>query len=208
MSILLSAEGLGMRFGAQVLFAGLDLAFGPGAVALVGRNGAGKSTLLSLLAGITAPQAGRVMVCGHHLARHGQAARAQLAYVPDESVAYDFMTGDEFLRMVQALRGCVGPAPALLEGFGIDRYLGLPFGDMSLGTRKKFMLASGLMGGAPVLLMDEPSNGIDADAKDFLVDQVRAQQSARLILFSSHDQALIAAVGARVLDLSALARAV
>lgn len=91
--------------------------------------------------------------------------------------------------------------------FAIDRYLGLPFGDMSLGTRKKFMLASGLMGGAPVLLMDEPSNGIDADAKDFLIDQVRAQQGSRLILFPSHDQALIAAVGARVLDLSAPARA-
>jgi len=205
MNVLLAAEGLGMRFGAHVLFANLDLAFGAGAVALVGRNGAGKSTLLSLLAGIEAPQEGSVKICGHDLAG-GQAARAFLAYVPDESVAYDFMTGDEFLRMVQALRGCAGPSSALLEGFGIDVYLGLRFADMSLGTRKKFMLASGLMGDAPVVLMDEPTNGIDADAKAFLVQQIRAQQEKRLILFSTHDQELIASIGARVLDLSAPVR--
>jgi heme-transporting ATPase len=207
MTILLAAEGLAMRFGAHTLFANLSLAFGPGAVALVGRNGAGKSTLLSLLAGIAAPQAGRVAICGHDLATgrggQGQAARARLAYVPDESVAYDFMTGDEFLRMVQALRGSQGPEPALLAGFGIDVFLGARFGDMSLGTRKKFMLASGLMGDAPVVLMDEPTNGIDHDAKAFLIRQIQAQKHARLLLFSTHDQELIAAVQAQVLDLSA-----
>jgi len=202
MTILLAADGLGMRFGAHVLFDRLDLAYGPGAVALVGRNGAGKSTLLSLLAGIEQPQAGRVAVCGHDLARQGAAARSRLAYVPDESVAYDFMTGDEFLRMVQALRGCAGPERSLLEGFGIDVHLGARFGDMSLGTRKKFMLVGGLMGGAPVVLMDEPTNGIDADAKAFLAACIRSEKGGRLLLFSTHDQALVAAVGAAVLDLS------
>jgi len=146
MTMLLTAEGLGMRYGGQVVFEDLHLAFCAGAVALVGPNGAGKSTLLALLAGVDAPQAGRVLVCGHDLAR-GQGARAALAWVPDASVAYDFMTGDEFLRMVQALRGCDGPHRALLEGFGIGAYLGARFGDMLLGTRKKFMLAAGLMGG-------------------------------------------------------------
>ena len=203
MTTLLAAEGLGMRFGAHILFDNLAFAYGPGAVALVGRNGAGKSTLLSLLAGIEAPQAGRVVVAGHDLRRAGRAARACLAYVPDESVAYDFMTGDEFLRMAQALRGCAGPAPALLAGFGIAPYLGAPFGVMSLGTRKKFMLAAGLMGDAAVVLMDEPTNGIDADARAYLVDVIAAQKDRRLLLFSTHDQELIAGVGAGVLDLSA-----
>ena len=75
MTILLAADGLGMRHGGQVVFEDLHLAFGAGAVALVGPNGAGKSTLLALLAGVDAPQAGRVLVCGHDLAR-GQGARA------------------------------------------------------------------------------------------------------------------------------------
>jgi len=202
MTILLAAEGLGMRYGGQVVFEDLHLAFGAGAVALVGRNGAGKSTLMALLAGVGAPQAGRVLVCGHDLAR-GQGARAALAWVPDAAVAYDFMTGDEFLRMVQALRGCAGPNRALLEGFGIAAHLGARFGDMSLGTRKKFMLAAGLMGDAQVVLMDEPTNGIDADARAFLIDQIRARAHEHLVLFSTHDRDLIALAGARVLALPA-----
>ncbi|MEW7847680.1 ATP-binding cassette domain-containing protein [Massilia aurea] len=205
MTMLLAAEGLGMRYGGHVVFEGLHLSYGAGAVALVGRNGAGKSTLLALLAGIAAPQAGRVMVCGADLASatKGQGARARLAWVPDASVAYDFMTGDEFLRMVQALRGCAGPQRALLDGFGIAGYLGARFGDMSLGTRKKFMLAAGFMGDAQVVLMDEPTNGIDADARAFLVAQIGMRAREHLVLFSTHDKEVIALTGARVLDLSA-----
>jgi ABC-2 type transport system ATP-binding protein len=202
MTILLAAEGLGRRYGGRVVFEDLHLAFGAGAVALVGLNGAGKSTLLALLAGIDVPQVGRVLVCGHDLAR-GQGARAALAWVPDASVAYDFMTGDEFLRMVQVLRGCAGPQRALLEGFGIAAYLGARFGDMSLGMRKKFMLAAGLMGDAQVVLMDEPTNGIDADARAFLIDQITTRAHQHLVLFSTHDRDLIALTGARVLALPA-----
>ena len=202
MTMLLVAEGLGMRHGGHVVFEDLHLGFGAGAVALVGRNGAGKSTLLALLAGVAAPQAGRVLVCGHDMAR-GQGARAALAWVPDASVAYDFMLGDEWLRMVQALRGCAGPHDALLEGFGIAGDLGARFGDMSLGTRKKFMLAAGLMGDAQVVLMDEPTNGIDAEARAFFVAQVRARAQEYLVLFSTHDRELIAQTGARVLELPA-----
>jgi ABC-type multidrug transport system ATPase subunit len=143
-----------------------------------------------------------VLVCGHDLAR-GQGARAALAWVPDASVAYDFMTGDEFLRMVQALRGCAGPDRTLLEGFGIAAYLGARFGDMSLGTRKKFMLAAGLMGDAQVVLMDEPTNGIDAHARAFLIDQIKVRAHEHLVLFSTHDRDLIALTGARVLALPA-----
>ncbi len=202
MTMLLEAEGLGMRYGGQVVFEDLHLSFTAGAMALVGPNGAGKSTLLALLAGVDAPQAGRVLVCGRDLAR-GQGARAALAWVPDASVAYDFMTGDEFLRMVQALRGCAGPHRALLEGFGIAPSLGARFGDMSLGTRKKFMLAAGLMGNAQVVLMDEPTNGIDAEARAFLIEQIGARAHEHLVLFSTHDSELIALTGARVLALPA-----
>jgi len=207
MTILLQADKLGMRFGAHVLFSQLSFAFGMGAVALVGANGAGKSTLLSLLCGGVAPQEGRIAIDGHDMQRAGAAARAALAWAPDESVAYDFMTGDEFLRMVQALRGCAGPQPALLEGLGIDVFLGARFGAMSLGTRKKFMLASALMGDARVVLMDEPTNGIDARARAFLIGCILIELQTRLVLFSTHDRELIVATGARLLDLSASAPA-
>ncbi|NNG21738.1 ATP-binding cassette domain-containing protein [Telluria aromaticivorans] len=148
-------------------------------------------------------QAGRIVVNGHDLAKEPQRARRQLAWVPDESVAYDFMTGHEFLRMVLALRGQAG-APALkdlLEGFGLQPHAGKRFEAMSLGTRKKFMLASGLASDAPVVLMDEPTNGIDAQAKAYLLDFFKRDRERRLFFFSTHDLEAVAGSGAQVFAL-------
>ncbi len=200
---LLEVHGLGMQFPGQVLFRDLAFAFGPGLVSLTGQNGAGKSTLLSLLSGLHAPQAGSIVINGHDLARAPRHARRALAWVPDESVAYDFMTGDEFLRMVLALRGQAGaPAlPELLDGLGLRPHAGKRFEAMSLGTRKKFMLASGLASDAPVVLMDEPTNGIDAQAKAFLLDVFRRDRERRLFFFSTHDLEAVAGSGAQVFAL-------
>ncbi|WUR12200.1 ABC transporter ATP-binding protein [[Empedobacter] haloabium] len=200
---LLAVDGLAMRFGAQHLFNGLDFTAGPGAVALVGPNGTGKSTLLTLLAGITTPQAGTIRIAGHALTQAPREAKQRLAYVPDESVAYDFMTGAQFLGMVDALRGTrdLAHAAPLIAGLGLTAHMGKRFAAMSLGTRKKFMLAAGLMGDAPVVLMDEPTNGIDAAAKAWLAELIRQQGASRLLLFSTHDNELIEATGARLLHL-------
>ena len=192
-----------MQLSGQVLFRELGLSFGPGVVALTGQNGAGKSTLLSLLAGVHAPQQGRILIDGHDLAKSPQRARRQLAWAPDESVAYDFMTGDEFLRMVLALRGQAdAPAlPEVLEGFGLQAHAGKRFEAMSLGTRKKFMLASCLASDAPLVLMDEPTNGIDAQAKGFLLERFRRDAASRLFFFSTHDGEAIVESGAQVFAL-------
>ncbi len=202
---LLEAEGLGMAYSGLALFRGLSFSFGPGLVALTGENGAGKSTLLSLLAGVHAPQEGTIRIAGHDLATAPQAARRSLAWVPDESVAYDFMTGEEFLRMVLALRAQrEAPAlPVLLDGLGLQPHVGKRFGAMSLGTRKKFMLASGLASDAQVVLMDEPTNGIDADAKACLLQTMREGGQARLFFFSTHDREAVAQSEARVFALAA-----
>lgn len=200
---LLAVEGLGMRFSGQVLFDDLSFSFGPGAVALTGPNGTGKSTLLSLLAGVQPPQAGRILVGGHDLASAPRRARALLAWVPDEAAAYDFMSGDEFLRLVLALRGQeTAPAlPGLIEGLGLAPHACKPFGTMSLGTRKKFMLAAGLASEAPVLLMDEPTNSIDAQAKAFLLEVFRREGDGRLFFFSTHDAEAVTGAGAQVFAL-------
>ena len=200
---LLEVDGLGMRFSGQALFRGLSFACGPGVVALMGENGAGKSTLLSRLAGVHPAQEGRVVVGGHELDGPGQApqkARRQLAWVPDESVAYEFMTGNEFLRMVLALRGQAEAPdlPGLVEGFGLTPHTGRRFGEMSLGTRKKFMLASD----ARVVLMDEPTNGIDAGAKALLLERFRQGRDSRLFFFSTHDAEAVAQSGAKVFTLA------
>ena len=202
-SPLLEVTSLAMRFGAQVVFDQLSFSFARGAVALVGPNGSGKSTLISLLCGIDAPCAGTVRIGGHDLARHPARAKARLAYVPDEPVAYEFMRGSEFLAMVDALRGRrdLRAAAGLIEGLGLAPHMDKSFEAMSLGTRKKFMLLSGLMSPAPLLVLDEPTNGIDAGARDFLAAQIRDDGMQRLFFFSTHDEDFIAATGAERLRL-------
>lgn len=200
---LLAVDGLHLRFDAHVLFDGLSFSFDRGACALVGANGTGKSTLIALLCGTATAQAGAIRIGGHDLATAPRRAKALLAYVPDEPVAYEFMTGSQFLAMVDALRGSRDAAGAtfLIEGFGLGPHAGKRFDVMSLGTRKKFMLVAGLMSQAPLVLLDEPTNGIDAAAKDFLIGLIRQQAARRLFVFSSHDEELIGQTGATLLRL-------
>lgn len=204
--LLLEVAGLGMRFGAQVVFEDLSFAFAQGAVALVGPNGAGKSTLISLLSGIEQPHSGAIRIAGHDLERQATHAKARLAYVPDEAVAYGFMRGTEWLAMTDALRGrrdaaAGGAAGPLAEGLGLIPHMETRFDAMSLGTRKKFMLLGGLMSPAPLVLLDEPTNGIDADARAFLAAHIRQEAARRLFFFSTHDADFIDATDARRLRL-------
>jgi ABC-2 type transport system ATP-binding protein len=200
---LLRADGLRKRYGGRVVFDGLSFSYGPGAVALTGPNGAGKSTLLHLLAGIETPDAGRIEYAGVDLLRRPAAAKALLSYVPDEPAAYDFMSGAELLQLAAALRGvAIADADrARLQRFGIAHAVAQPFGGMSLGTQRKFMLVAGLLGDPCVVLLDEPTNGLDTDARAALTALVNEQRARRLFLFSTHDQALIAATGAEILPL-------
>ena len=200
---LLAADAIGMRFGQRVLFDGLSFSAGPGALALLGGNGSGKSTLISLLCGIAAPDQGAIRVLGHDMRLHPRKAKAHLAYVPDDSVAYEFMTGADFLGLVDALRGTSDARHAgpLIDGFGLDVHIGERFETMSLGTRKKFMLVSGLMSRAEVVLLDEPTNGIDAESRQFLIALIRREAAQRLFFFSTHDAGLVEATEARHLRL-------
>lgn len=203
---LLTCSGLRKRFGDKLVFDKLDLALAPGVVALTGDNGSGKSTLLSLLCGIHAPDAGSIRIAGHDLATQPRLAKQHLSFVPDEPVAYEFMTGFEYMMLMYTLKR-IKPADGdqqLLELFNIDLSRHLQFKDMSLGTQRKFTLAAGLLGRPAVLLMDEPTNGLDAAAKQLLAERIRACGEDTLVLFSTHDQAFIEATQATVLPLAGL----
>ena len=203
---LLTCSGLRKRFGDKLVFDNLDLELAAGVVALTGENGSGKSTLLSLLCGIHAPDAGSIRIAGHDLATQPRLAKQQLSFVPDEPVAYEFMTGFEYMMLMYTLKR-IKPADGdqqLLELFNIDLSRHLQFKDMSLGTQRKFTLAAGLLGKPAVLLMDEPTNGLDLASKQLLAERIRDCRKDTLVLFSTHDQAFIEATQATVLPLAGL----
>lgn len=202
----LACAGLRASVRGRTIFAGLGLDLGPGGHALRGENGIGKSTLLRLLAGVQPIEAGHVLIDGIDLMRAPEEARRHLAYVPDESPVYPFMTGEDLLRFVAAARR-VGIDPdirAMLGGFDLDRHLRTRFDAMSLGTRKKMLLCAAWIGSPPVLLLDEPSNGLDQAARDELARLLRQAGRDRMVLYASHDEDFIAASGAATIGMSSL----
>lgn len=204
--ILLDARGLAAAYDGRTVFAGLDLQLEPGAYALQGRNGSGKSTLLRALAGAHRPASGTVSIAGHDLQRVPLAARRALSYVPDESPVYPFMSGAEFLHFVAAAKSTEPDetASALIDTLGLAPYLHNRFDALSLGTQKKLLLAAGWIGAPQVLLLDEPSNGLDAGARDLLAARIAADSTDKAILFATHDNEFIARTGADTLSFEEL----
>lgn len=165
------------------------LEIGPGLTLLVGPNGAGKSTLLRLLAGIEEPDAGRIRYGGHDLWRDEVAARARLAYVPEQPDLTPYATVGEVVRLVCRLRG--RPAE---EGAAVLRDVGLgglerrSIREMSMGQRRRVMLATALVGTPEVVILDEPLEAMDRAMQQGIVRWVgdlRAQ--GRSVLLATHD---------------------
>lgn len=205
---MLRFESLKKNYGAHCVFASLDGNFGIGAVAITGANGTGKSTLMNLLSSAITADAGGIWIDGHHLARDSVKAKQSLGYVPGDCPVYPFLTGCDYLRFIATVKRVALEMSEFepLSGFGIHSLLDTRFGAMSLGTQRKFMLSAALIGDPPVLLIDEPTNALDADSLKFLIAVVRSRSTSRLTLFTTHDREFIASTGAREVPLLSLER--
>ena len=205
---LLRFKDLAVSYAGREVFGAASLALGAGAYALQGANGSGKSTLLRLLAGAQPPDSGDVWIDGISLAGSPEAARRRLSYVPDESSIYPFMTGWNFLRFVAAAkRAPLEPTAERLAGaLGIAPHLESRFDAMSLGTQKKLLLCAAWIGEARVVLMDEPSNGLDEAAREALVTELCARSADNTVLFATHDTDFVAATGASIIMIDEICR--
>lgn len=205
---MLRFERLSKSFGARQVLRSVGYACAPGAFVLRGPNGVGKSTLLRILAGVISPDSGAVWIDNRALHDDPVAAKLRLAYAPDECPIYPFISGRELLHFVAHARRCaVTPAVyALVEALGLGPHLDTRCGAMSLGTQKKLMLAAAWIGEPAVLLLDEPSNGLDADARLVLARLLQEKSADAVVFISSHDQAFAQAIGATVIEFEALQR--
>ena len=163
---LLEVRDLHVALGGVVILEGLDLTLRAGdAVWLEGPNGAGKTTLLRALAGLI-PSSGDLFVRGHRVG--GEAARAQLRFVPDSAPLYEDLSVREHAQLLGRVSGRSGADAAALEWcgrFGLGDRLDHYPGALSRGMRQKLVLAVALGGAPPLLLLDEPLNALDADSQ-------------------------------------------
>ena len=185
-----------------------SLSFGVAAgevVGLVGPNGAGKTTTLRSIAGIVRPSDGRVRVAGHDIEREPVAAKAALAFIPDEPHLFDYLTVEEHLRFVGRLYGVVDAGtriPALLEELELGEKRRVLPGELSRGMRQKLAIACGLLHDPRALLLDEPLTGLDpVGIRRMKATIARRAEAGAAVLLSSHLLHMVEEVCDRVLVL-------
>lgn len=191
------------RFGARPVLDEITADFNAGVFAITGPNGCGKSTLLAVMAGILPADEGEVFCGGISLSRHPQKAKSLLAYLPDTPCIYPFLTGGEFLNLVFGIRRMPNfvACGELLSAFGLQPYLETRFAELSLGTQRKFMLASVLAPRCPVLLLDEPGNALDSSSREYLIATVKTRSATDCVILADHDQLLLQETQARCLSI-------
>ncbi|HEY0382789.1 MAG TPA: ABC transporter ATP-binding protein [Candidatus Elarobacter sp.] len=172
--VVLSVHGLVRRFGRIEAVAGIDLDVARGeVVALLGPNGAGKTTTLTCVAGLLAPTAGAIHVAGD---ASRTARERRVAYVPEIPIVYDDLTPAEHLGFVAAGRRVPDADVAVaraLERAGLTLLRDRAAGTLSKGNRQRLCLAGALVARADVVLLDEPTTGLDPAAQHALVGIVR-----------------------------------
>lgn len=202
---VLRAEAVTKRYGAQEVLRGVTLAVEPGEIfGFVGPNGAGKSTFLKCALGVVHADAGEITACGVDARRDPLAARRAIAYAPSDVALYDGMRVAATLRFLcgfhagaDLVRGA-----ALLERFRLPPRARVRA--LSHGMKRKLLLAGALACGAPLLLLDEPMEGLDPEARRDVETLLREEAArGRTVFLSSHDLASVERTCGRVAFLRA-----
>ena len=174
----------------------------PGVTGLLGPNGAGKSTLLHLIAGLLAPSAGSVTILGRPAFGDPEVYR-QIGLVPERESVYPFLTGREFVEANAKLQGLADTAAATRRAIAevdLTDAQHRPIGGYSKGMRQRVKVAAAFVHDPPILLLDEPFNGMDPRQRLHTMGFLRRlAQEGRTILFSSHILEEVERVADRVL---------
>ncbi len=180
----ISLSGVRKSYGRHVAVKGLTLDIAKGELfAFLGPNGAGKTTTIKMIVGLLQPDVGSVVVCGQRIGSNGLAAKARIAYVPDQPFLYEKLSGREFLYFVAEMYD-IGRSErdrimqSLIARLDISEFLDQLTESYSHGMKQKVVLAAALLHRPQVLVIDEPMVGLDPRSvrvvKDLFVEHTRA----------------------------------
>ncbi len=182
------------RFGEVLALAGLSMKVMPGEIyGLLGPNGAGKSTMIKIINGLTEPTSGSVRVLGLDPEESPVEVKSKIGYVPESTMLYESLSPRDFFEFVASVRKLDKRAAddrvsRLAAAFGLQDYYDSPIATLSMGTKQKVTIVASLIHEPPLLVLDEPMNGLDAKSSRIFKDLIslHTQRPGCAVLFSTH----------------------
>ncbi len=205
---MIEVNNLTKRFESVLAVDDLSFTTGPGQVlGFLGPNGAGKSTTMKIIAGFFPPSSGSVKVCGHDLAVSPVAAKREIGYLPEGAPLYGEMFVGEFLQFVARIRNLRGTAAKkaithVVELLQLETNFNKPIDTLSKGFKRRVGLAQTLLHDPKVLILDEPTDGLDPNQKYQVRNLIRTLTSEKTVIISTHILEEVSAVCNRVLIIS------
>jgi ABC-2 type transport system ATP-binding protein len=188
----IEARRLCKNYGSLVAVDQLSFEVGAGEVlGFLGPNGAGKSTTMKMLTGFLTPSSGTAVINGHDIVSDSLAARRCMGYLPEGAPSYGEMTVRAFLEFVARARGFAGrnavtAAGAAIERLNLGRVVEQPVETLSKGFKRRVGLAQSIIHDPQVLILDEPTDGLDPNQKHEVRSLIRDMAEEKIIVISTH----------------------
>jgi len=192
MDNLIEVSELRKSFGPLVAVDGVSLQIKRGEVlGFLGPNGAGKSTTMKMITGFIAPTGGSVRICGHDVASDPIAAKSRIGYLPEGAPAYGEMSVAGFLEFIADIRSLAGETRTrrireVVEKIHLEQVLPQTIETLSKGFKRRVGLAQALLHDPPVLILDEPTDGLDPNQKHEVRTLINTMAKDKIIVISTH----------------------
>ena len=189
---MIEISHLSRRYGALMAIDDISFSVRPGEVlGFLGPNGAGKTTTMRIIAGFLSPTSGTVHVCGHDVERESLAARACMGYLPEGAPIYGEMSVRAFLDFIADVRGLKGERRRarlddVIGRLGLHGVLEQVVETLSKGFKRRVGLAQALLHDPQVLILDEPTDGLDPNQKHEVRALINAMAKDKIIVISTH----------------------
>lgn len=205
---MIEVEHLSKRFGDRYAVDDLSFTVAPGEVlGFLGPNGAGKSTTMKMITGFLTPDSGSARIMGHDIQKSPVEAKRTFGYLPEGAPGYSDMTVAQFLAFIADIRGLTGAQrqsriDAVIADIHLHDVLGQRLDTLSKGFRRRVGLAQAILHDPQVLILDEPTDGLDPNQKHEVRKLIQGMSKDKIIVVSTHILEEVEAVCSRAMIIS------
>lgn len=199
---MINIENLHKKFNKNIVLNGVDLTISKGGIfAILGPNGSGKTTLIKSILGMVIPNKGYISILGKNI-KNNSIYRERIDYLPQIANFPTNLKVKELIKMIKDLRGNAGYEDRLIKLFKLEVFLNTKLGNLSGGTKQKVNIVLAFMFDSPLIILDEPTTGLDPIALIRLKELIQAEKAkGKTILISSHIMSFVESISDEIVFL-------